>query len=425
MFFKNRSSKNLCIACLTLICAPLIGVFLMFLAYCIPTNPITFNVKNSLAIYQVEQKWYRWAPPYFSSQLENFGDAYLLSKAVFPVTDPLKDSMLGAKCETQRDEHPVIALFDCLETADKSNTYRAETARYWSGSLTLLKPLLTIFTLSEIRILSMILQFFLLCLLVIQLHQKGGYKLLLPFLLGVCILNPISCALSISYAPLYCITLLSCLILLKYNLYNSPKYWYFFLLIGIITIFFDQFTYILVPLGFPLILFVLLNNEKTFLKMKKIIIASVSWGIGFSGMWLGKWLASSLITGRNIFIEAFNQMKFRVGEDVYGKKITSLDAVQENLDALFACFPAQFYLFLLLGITVWIILNFIREYKIQFQKSIIFPLLLIGTYPFIYCAIIKNAAFIHQWMFYRMFALTVLGIIYIIVYSFKKNIISK
>jgi hypothetical protein len=181
----------------------------------------------------------------------------------------------------------------------------------------------------------------------------------------------------------------------------------------------------LVPLGFPLILFVLLNNEKTFLKMKKIIIASVSWGIGFSGMWLGKWLASSLITGRNIFIEAFNQMKFRVGEDVYGKKITSLDAVQENLDALFACFPAQFYLFLLLGITVWIILNFIREYKIQFQKSIIFPLLLIGTYPFIYCAIIKNAAFIHQWMFYRMFALTVLGIIYIIVYSFKKNIISK
>ena len=426
MFLNNYFSKNLFVAFLTLICAPLIGVFLMFLVYCIPTYPIISHVRDSLHIYQVEQKKYLWAPPYSSSRLENFGDAYLLSKALYPSMNPLKDSMLGPRCQTKRGEHPVVSLFNCLIKKGFSNTYRQEAARYWSGSLVLLKPLLTIFTLSEIRMLNMLIQIFLLCLLVIHLYLKGEYKLLIPFLIGIFILNPISCALSISYSFLYYITLLSCLILLKYRIYDSPKYWYFFFLIGIFTIFFDQFTYTLVPLGFPLILFVLFNNESTFLKTKKIVIASISWGIGFSGMWIGKWCASSLITGRNIFIEAFNKIELRVGENVHGKKITSWAAVQENLEALFNCFPPQFYMFLLLGAIFWGILNhFNGKYKMKLQKSIIFPLLLISLYPFIYCAIIKNASFIHQWMFYRMFALSVLGIIYAIVYSFKKETVSK
>lgn len=345
----------------------------------------------------------------------------MLSKAVYPTENIIKDSMLGPYYLSETTGHPVMGLFDYF-SKDQSKIFRADSARYWTGSLILLKPLLTVFDLSEIRLINMVIQMFLLCLLVIQLYLKGGYKLLMPFLVGIFILNPISCALSISYTCLYCITLLSCLILLKYNLYESKRYWYLFFITGIATIFFDQFTYILTSLGFPLILFVLLSKEKALPKIKKVFIASIYWGVGFSGMWLGKWIMASLITDVNVFLEVLNQSKLRISDVAWGHQISAGDVINLNINDLFYCLPPLFNLFLLEVSLIYFILRYRNAMsRVRFNKSVFYPLILISTYPFVYCLVLKNASFIHHWMFYRMFSLTVVAIICAIIYSFEKK----
>ncbi len=422
MFCKNIFQKNFILASLTFMCAIFFALTTMITVYSIPNTLIRKNVQYSLKLYQVEGKWYKWAVPYHSSQLEGFGDAYLLSKALFPVKDILKDSMLGPYYLSEKSDHPVVALFDYFSTEEQSKIFRFNSARYWSGSLILLKPLLTVFNLSEIRLINMVIQIFLLCLLVIQLYLRGGYKLLIPFLVGIFILNPISCALSISYTCLYYITLVSCLILLKYKLYESKKYWYFFFIIGITTIFFDQFTFTLISLGFPLILWVLLNNEAVLPKLKKVIIATICWGIGFLGMWLGKWIIASLITKENVFKEVLNQSKMRIGSEIWGYHISAEDVIHLNMKSLFYCLPPYFYLFLIGGIVIYFILcHHHTACRMKLKKSLFYPLILISVYPFVYCLILKNASYVHHWMFYRMFSLTVVAFTYIIVYAFEKG----
>ena len=301
--FTKLEFKNIFLASVTLICAVLVATISMFLIYRIPIDLVKKNVHSSLNIYKVNPKW---APPHSSSQVESYGDTYLLLLSLTPSTNALNDAMLGRRLAYSQDDYPVKTIFNYFSKKQNKINYSYHP-RYWHGSLVVLKPLLTMFTISEIRLINMVLQISLLIILSIQLFLKGGYKLLLPFLIGIFILNPVSCILSISYYSLYYITLLSCLFLLKYKIFSSLKYWYYFFLIGIITIFFDQFTYSLISLGFPLILLVILNNEEYIPKIKKVMIASISWLLGFIGMWIGKWSIASLITGQNVFINAFNK----------------------------------------------------------------------------------------------------------------------
>ena len=87
-------------------------------------------------------------------------------------------------------------------------------------------------------------------------------------------------------------------------------------------------------------------------------------------------------------------------------------AIQEtfyNESLFFLC-----AIFILLAIQIF----FNKKYKIKMNKSVSIPLLVISTYPFLWCFILKNHTIVHSWFTYRIFSITILALTYAIAYSF-------
>lgn len=420
--------KNLFLSITTLFGSVLVATVAMIAVYSFSSKSIPLHVANSLSSYVIEGEHYRYAPFYISSQMDNYTDALMLSEALFSsqhTREIIKDSMSNPYYGHKNHARPLVQLIAFFNEKDPSQIFRIDYPRFWHGYLVFLKPLLTIFTLSDIRVLNMTLGLLLVCLLMIQLYSIGKYKLSIPFLAGLLTLNPISCAMSMQYATLYLTVLLTCLILLKYKLYSSSKYWYFFFLIGICTAFLNFLTFPLVSLGIPLILFVLLNNEELLPKIKKVISSSISWGVGFFGMWFGKWCVGSLITGNNIFLDAYEQTKLRMGNKLpWDEKfeVTFGRCLLRAFDVFYNNVTVLFFIVFILGVIAYLLL---KIYKIGFKKSILLPLLLIGSYPFVWCFIIREHTLEHTWFTYRIFSVAVLAFVYAVVYSIDKNNPSK
>ncbi|MDY6407633.1 MAG: hypothetical protein SPL08_02890 [Pseudomonadota bacterium] len=408
MFFLFKN--NFCLAITTLMAAILIGMVSMIAVYHIPLEPITANISNHfLNIYQ---KSSHWAPKYPMSNMDYFSDTIILSGALFPTKKELKVRMKDAMLVPHFAPKRIQSLVN-YSSGKSKNFFRKDYPRYWHGNLVIFKPLLAFFTVSDIRVLNMVIQTFLLCILMISLYVKGGYKLSIPFLAGALILNPVGSVLSLTSSCMYYITLLSCLIFIKKDIYYSSKYWYFFFLTGIVTVFFDFFTYPLVSLGIPLVFFAILNHDDCLVKIKKIAISTVCWVIGYAGMWIGKLCVGSIILGKNLFFDAINQIIFRLGKP----SDTISHAIVKNLNELYYSVPVLIGSMIIMIAIMGLLL---KKYKMVLKKSIVIPLLFIGTYPFIWCSIIKKHVIIHSWETHRIFSITILALIYSIVYSISK-----
>lgn len=176
MFFKNLS-----ISVATLIFSILFATMSMICVYAIPTESVEYNVESSLDIYKRELDWFMWSPPLLLSQLDNYTDALMLSLALYsepdnPPTfkDIVHNSMQNPMYEHTNSYTTVASLIKYYEEPDRTKIYRTEYSLYWHGYLIFLKPLLTVFTMSDIRILNMFMQLIVLYLLLIKLYSRGG-----------------------------------------------------------------------------------------------------------------------------------------------------------------------------------------------------------------------------------------------------------
>ena len=68
----------------------------------------------------------------------------------------------------------------------------------------------------------------------------------------------------------------------------------FFLIVGILTSYFDFLTYPVVTLGIPLCCYFLLESDRLWNNIKRLTGFSVSWAIGYAGMCAAKWVIADL-----------------------------------------------------------------------------------------------------------------------------------
>ena len=374
-----------------LLLSVIVGTILMIAVYCLPVLRIRENVRNSLGIYQLENDYYRWAPDYESSQLDNFTDALMINNAIFLGRDSIVYDAMTNPYITYDD---LATQTECMIRAagqDNLEGMITDYARYWHGYLVWLKPLLMIFTMSDIRIINMCFQLILLISVVLELHRVGGIQKMIPFILAILSLNPISVALCMQYSSVYCIMLLSVYIMLKFRIYTSKGYWKLFLWIGIATAFFDFLTYPIVGLGITLGLYLALQTESCKNQIKNLIKASFSWGIGYGGMWFGKWVVASVLAGYNVVAEGLANVRVRVSGNVR-------ESIVNNVKQL--CNVPTLLLLIILMVAV-IVIILARKYQFSFRKTHFTVMVIISLYPFIWYSIIRNHSTIHAWMTYR------------------------
>ena len=300
---KNISSFILSLL-VRLVAAVLLGVLLLALVYCIPPERIEAQLVRSSDTLKAEGT-YPELTPYAVSILDNWTDSIMLLEAAFPSEDPPLVSAMQVKRYAYGDDFPDQSLVQYAENG--AYHYIQPYPQYWHGYLVFLKPLLSLLDFSGIRAVNACGQLLVAALIVLLLWKQGRKAFILPYLLSIAMLMPLALAKCMQFSSCYYIFSLSSLamLLLKEDALNSRRPLLIFFYTGIATAYFDFLSYPISTFGVPAVFYLLrrdsLRPRET---LRAFLLALLMWGVGYGGMWLGKLVVGSWITGLNYFQEA-------------------------------------------------------------------------------------------------------------------------
>ena len=143
-------------------------------------------------------------------------------------------------------------------------------------------------------------------------------------------------------------------------------------------------------------------------RVKALIGYSVSWAAGYVLCWSTKWILGSLILGRNILTDALNQVLFRsVGSAE--EMTTPGEALSRNVGMLnYMNWPAVCLVIpgILLAVLGW------RQWKADRDTALRYLLILgVCLYPYLWYIAFSNHSQIHYFFTYRAQAVTVFGVL--------------
>ena len=151
----------------------LIGTAALLAAYALPTTEMRENVRRSCAIYEYEGVYPQIVSGYKLSQLDNCTDAIMLLTAIDEGTgDIIKDAMINARPDYAGVD-PVTSLI-AYANGSENEMARVPYSRYWHGYVVVLKVLLLLFDVSDIRIINMFLQMGMLIYIIFLMAQKDS-----------------------------------------------------------------------------------------------------------------------------------------------------------------------------------------------------------------------------------------------------------
>lgn len=388
------------------------GTLLLIAVYELPIEAIRENERESLVILNEEGRagyYNMWAPEMHGTHLDMFTDPVMINEAAtFRTGSAIHDAMLIPAFSGEAASMTDL-LRSNLETDDPNSISYSD--RYWHGYLIVLKPLLSVFSFAEIRILNMSIQLLLVCMCVVLFVKRGIEKYCIPFLLAVLVINPISSALCMTYAIVYSIMLLStcsilCICTIDSNISavdnTDMNCFRVFLWTGMATSFFDYLTFPLVSWGIPLITLWVLKRKFTTQNTKiinNLFICSIIWGFGYAGMWVSKWILSEILTGHNAFSEAINMVHYRLSGD------TSVVGIESSLkNVLYLNFAQVVNKVAIYGVIVFSVVFFFLFVSGKVTLSIkpdVLVLAAVGIVPVLWYTLVRNHSAIHFWMTHR------------------------
>ncbi len=259
----------------------------------------------------------------------------------------------------------------------------------------------------------MYLQMFLIAMALILFYRRLGLLEMYAFLLVVAVINPITTAMNFQNSDIFYIMLLSTIFILCKNefLLRDKNYLYFFLIIGIVTAYFDFLTYPITALGIPLCVCVLMNKKFFYdSELKEILTKLLSylfaWGFGYGGMWAGKWIVATT-KYLNAFNAAINRIAYRSSQEEGGLTFTTLDVFKQNFDALLSE-PFTTILFILAIFLMYLLIVNIQKFHVT--KSMALTFLFVAVLPFVWYLAVKNHSYVHNFFTYRNLAITLFSL---------------
>ena len=406
--------RNILTGAAVLLAAVLIGTTLIALVYMIPLDRIRDNVRDSSDVYDSEGLTNSYIPWLTSTRMDNYTDTIMLSEAAKTREgSALEDAMASRYvyvAERELYDEPGY-LLRMLDPAEDGSSFVVSYARYWHGYLVFLKPLLTVFDITGIRIVNALFQIVMMFLILMKMaHDDDLRKMIIPLLFITLLINPVSTVLNMQYACIYNIMLVATLILVRSGIAMSDKYWMLFLLTGIAAAYFDFLTYPLACLGIPLILRLVKRNDDSKTSFVTMIISCLNWGIGYVFMWGSKWVVSDLLTGSNTISDALGQIAVRTVTDAYEETGISSDNIIDvfgyNLEAFRDPLSASLFAAAIIGFVLYLVIG---KKKFKLNEDLLIPLLLIALIPFVWYAVCSNHSAIHFWMTYRNLVITVMA----------------
>ena len=321
-----------------------VGFALLTAVFLLPVDAMEEHVLASIPALSGEwgtgeESYEQVLKGYASTQLDNSTDAYMLLSAIHRSDKSAVDQAVNVYTWQDPDSFGQYGTLLRYGKSGSEGMQEKATARYWLGYLVVLKPLLLFLNYMDIRMLNMIVQLGLVMLLCCLMQKRGLGRYVLPFGLSLLCITPGVTWLSLQFSTTLLVALAAMAALLwKPQRMKTPMAEdVFFLLTGMATSYFDFLTYPIATLGLPLAArMALRQKQEKPCGLADFVKICLSWGIGYAGMWSGKWLMAALLTGQNVFAEAGSAMGNRLGAvDDSGVELALTTGVQENLRIMF------------------------------------------------------------------------------------------
>lgn len=386
---------------LVLIAGILIGFFALCLVHLLPVERMYQNVLEAKDAINVHAQT---IPGYESTTIDNYTDSIMLNEAICPVEAPLIEKVIynyQVNYFRQYDQQENLLRF---LNGEEGYRYQGYT-HYWGGHQVILKLLLMVFDYADILVINLILQTFLLILIVVGLYKTQKKYVIIPLLSAVLSIMPMTIGVCLQFCAVYYILLTgAAYIVWRNDKIKAEKMYFLFLILGMSTSYFDFLTYPLLSLGIPLIIaLAYIDFDGMDRKMFYPIIYTVAWGVGYLGMWAGKWiLGSILLPEAGSLSEALNSISYRGSNRAGGEIITLFDVLLKNL-YVYLKWP----IIILIGaIAIYFVFLIIKRKHINRTGLLLcVPYFLICFYPLGWYMIAKNHSYEHAFMAYRELAI--------------------
>lgn len=293
---------------------------------------------------------------------------------------------------------------------------RHDYAYYWHGYVSILRPLLCIISYNDLRFLNGLLQLLLIFVLVKKVWQKKGRIYGLIMFTSYVLLMPIALMFSLQYTWVFYIAALAALLLISKSEWAEEKQRYIiiFLIIGMLTSYFDLLTYPLFTWGIPLLWWLMMRDSKQerLKRLAEVIVSGISWVFGYGIFWGFKWCLGTIVLKANIVEQAINEIFMRSGMEEGLSLLGRFDAAYTN-------WKHYEYLIYVLILLAWLFWGLIKGFrKGWYASDKIYAYLLIGISSVVWYFVVANHTWAHHFFTYRIYNVSILAFLAIWVETF-------
>ena len=344
-----------------------------------------------------------------AAQLDNFTSVLILKTAGYVGEETLVQKALGGY-RVDMPAEPGQSEWDAFcnyEFGQNSPTGGLSYSRYWHGYTLPLRLLLCVMNVANIQMLLYFAQLALFVYVLFLMNGRGLKRLIPGFFLAYFLLMPFASSICLQYIPVTMLMLLACAAILNWDRWISDKIGIpcFFVLLGILTNYFDLLTFPLVALGFPIVLLLALRMKENdgFLALFWTTAAcGIGWALGYAGMWALKWLLVDMISEYSVIHGLMSQMFLRTSDN--GGNLSRVGVVLQNLDVVLS---KSSYLLLLGAAGVMTLVPAVKD-RVRFDvRSLMF--LVVAAVPFVWYWVMANHSFDHTYYTYRNLTMSVIA----------------
>lgn len=305
-------------------------------------------------------------------------------------------------------EENYIIQDQLIRTVNNNISESFEYARYWHGYVAFLRPLLIFLNFNEIRALSTGLLAFLALIALMLLYKRIKFKYCFVIILALLCSEYFIMGFTLQGLMTFVISMISTIIIcIRFDKIKNIGLYFFS--IGMVTCYFDLLTHPLITLGIPMIIYLLIKQEKGKISLKeaiKIIVKNtLLWGMGWIITNLTKWIIVDILYNRNLIYKSIMQFIFR-----------SLGTSEENLAWYMGLsnnwnWAFRHTLMFFSTLIFYVIYTLIRNYKnitINVKQAI--PYLIISFMPIAWFMVMVNHTWFHFWFTWRNLILFYIGI---------------
>lgn len=349
-------------------------------------------------------------------KMDNFTDSYMLNLAISADNrHPVEAGMMNYdyKSNTFMD-----LAYDTEKVAkgDTENLNKSSYGRYWHGYQVTLRPLLTILTYPQIRILNYVIFTLLFFSIVWLLAKKISIGTACIFGLSLLLINFPIVPYSMQFSTCFYIAFISMILLIMVPVLtksNTNTLCTFFT-IGGITCYLDFLTTPQLTLGLPLIVYMLTKHPQN--KWKTMITICIAWFLGYGLLWASKWMMAYLLTGNNILEDAIQSVKQRISTQYDGMDLSLSNIIQFSWNKIKTKHLLPFFSAGIIGILLCIGVYFkmlknrqvFKEYSWLLSIALIIPVWLLA---------LRNHTVIHYWFTWRAGLVSLFSILLFIYYT--------